>query len=580
MFGRFVPKDWPREVPIPRELDRVSGRFVGESCLMEQEGDAMPAAFRAYKRLHLSSAWSRSLTRTGLVFYNGFDARRKKQPTMPPLEGTVLGRYRLTRLLGRGGMAEVYLASDDQLHREVAVKVVHLSREEDVARFRREAELLGPLAHEHILPVFDSGVQGPWHYLVMPYVSYGTLSQRLHTRGPLSPEEAGLLLEQIASALQYAHERGILHRDIKPSNILLRDETFAYVADFGIAKALSEERELTQAGMIMGTPEYMAPELLEHPASPSSDIYALGALLYDMLTGQPPFTGPTALAVFHKQVSAPPVPPSHFNPAISLPVEQVVLGALEKDPARRFPTPQALALAYHRALQVSSVPQPRSPFQHLPTDRDFFASPTLATTPPALASLSRRSPVRRTRALLIGGVLGALLLLVAAFWFGAHISGGSSNAPSQTPVTHASAPASPTATPTAMPSPTATSTPCSVTDGAHILDQTQVCQAVQTLSYPVIVYTTNTFAQGDGDFDRWSQSLVTSSQVIVIAINVKPSPGPGLPHVHVIILGGSSIPLTDPQYHQAMDAFNRTANTGAYTAATREAIQTLHTEGA
>src|SRR5258708_1017212 len=224
---------------------------------------------RVYKRLHLSSAWSRFLTRSDLVFYNGFDARRKKQPTMPTLEGTVLGRYRLTHLLGRGGMAEVYLAFDDQLHREVAVKIVHLSREEEVARFRREAELLGPLAHEHILPVFDFGVQGPWHYLVMPYVSYGTLSQRLQTRGPLSPEEVGLFLEQIASALQYAHERGILHRDIKPSNILLRDETFAYVADFGIAKALAEEPEMPQTGMALGTPEYMPPDLMEQSASPS-----------------------------------------------------------------------------------------------------------------------------------------------------------------------------------------------------------------------------------------------------------------------------------------------------------------------
>jgi serine/threonine protein kinase len=511
-----------------------------------------------------------------LVFYNGFHARRKKQPTMPTLEGTVLGRYHLTRLLGRGGMAEVYLASDDQLHREVAVKVVHLGREEDVARFRREAELLGPLAHEHILSVFDYGVQGPWHYLVMPYVSYGTLSQRLHTRGPLSPAEAGLLLEQIASALHYAHERGILHRDIKPSNILLRDETFAYVADFGLAKALAEERELTQTGMIMGTPEYMAPELLEHPASPSSDIYALGVLLYDMLTGQPPFIGPTALAVLHKQVSAPPVPPSHLNPAISLPVEQVVLCALEKDPARRFPTPQALAQAYRRALQESAVPLPRPPSQRLRLESDFFASPTLATTPQTLAPLSRRSPVRRTHTLLLGGVLGALLLLVGALWFGAHVHGSSNTAPAQTPVAHVSAPASPTVTP----SPTATRTPCAVTDGAHILDQTQICQAVQTLSYPVTVYTTSTFSQGEGEFDRQSQSLVTSPQMIVIAINVKPSTGPGLPHVHVIILGGISVPLTDPQYHQAMDAFNHAATTGAYTEATLEAIQTLHTEGA
>ncbi len=365
---------------------------------------------------------------------------------MPTLEGTVLGRYHLTRLLGRGGMAEVYLASDDQLHREVAVKVVHLSRGEDVARFRREAELLGPLTHEHILSVFDYGVHGPWHYLVMPYVSYGTLSQRLQTRGPLSPEEAGFLLKQIASALQYAHDRGILHRDIKPSNILLRDESFAYIADFGIAKALAEERELTQTGMIMGTPEYMAPELLEQPASTSSDIYALGVLLYDMLTGQPPFTGPTAMDIFHKQVSAPPVPPSHLNPAISLPVEQVVLCVLEKDPARRFHTPQALALAYRQALQEPSVPLPRVPFQRLPKDRDFFAGPTVATTSQTFTPLSRRSPIRRTRTLLIAGVLG-VLLLVGAFWFGANVHGSNNTAPIQTPATHSSAPALPTITP-------------------------------------------------------------------------------------------------------------------------------------
>ncbi len=261
----------------------VFERFVAEPSLVKQEGGAMRAALHTYKHLHLRRGSTNQgvpldfyppptavpLTRSALVFYNGVNARRK-QPPMPNLEGTLLGRYHLTRLLGRGGMAEVYLASDAQLHREVAVKVVHLSREQEVARFRREAELLGPLTHEHILPVFDSGVQGPWHYLVMPYLSYGTLSQRLQTRGPFSPEEVGLLLEQIASALQYAHDRGILHRDLKPSNILLRDETFAYVADFGIAKVLSEERELTQTGMVVGTPEYMAPELLSNRPAPAA----------------------------------------------------------------------------------------------------------------------------------------------------------------------------------------------------------------------------------------------------------------------------------------------------------------------
>jgi hypothetical protein len=173
-------------------------------------------------------------------------------------------------------------------------------------------------------------------------------------------------------------------------------------------------------------------------------------------------------------------------------------------------------------------------------------------------------------------VLGALLLLAVAFWLGANVFGSRNTASSQARVTHVPAPTSPTG----APSPTATSTPCSVTDSAHILDQAQVCQAAHTLSYPVTVYATNTFSQGDGDFDHLSQALVTSPQMIVIAINVKPSAGPGPSHVHVTIVGGSSVPLTDRQYHQAIDVFNRAAHTGEYTEATIAAIQTLHTEGA
>src|SRR5258708_17214972 len=162
---------------------------------------------------------------------------------------------------------KVFIKSQVNLHREEAIKVVHRSRTEELDRFRREAEMLGSLNHEHILPVFEYGEQGSWYYLVMPYLSYGTLRERVQNGGPLSEEEAGVLLEQIAGALQYAHERGILHRDIKPSNILLRDDTYAYVADFGIAKALDQhESDLTQTGVVIGTPEYIAPELLEGPA--------------------------------------------------------------------------------------------------------------------------------------------------------------------------------------------------------------------------------------------------------------------------------------------------------------------------
>src|SRR5947208_211832 len=154
---------------------------------------------------------------------------------MAELEGKTLGHHHLKQLLGRGGMAEVYLARDQHLFRDVALKVVHSSRLDHIARFRREAEIIGPLAHEHILPVFEYGEQDGWHYLVMPSVAHGTLADLLKQKGALSPEQAGTLLEQIASALQFAHERGIVHRDIKPSNILLRDHSYAYLADFGIA---------------------------------------------------------------------------------------------------------------------------------------------------------------------------------------------------------------------------------------------------------------------------------------------------------------------------------------------------------
>ena len=489
---------------------------------------------------------------------------------MPALEGTTLGHYHLKSLLGRGGMAEVYLAFDENLRREVAIKVVHSSRTDQLARFRREAEMLGSLNHEHILPVFEYGEQGPWYYLVMPYMSYGTLRERVQAGGPLSEEEAGLLLEQIAGALQYAHERGILHRDIKPSNILLRDDTYAYVADFGIAKALNQESDLTQTGVVIGTPEYIAPELLEGPANAGSDIYALGILLYYMLTGQVPFSGTSMLSILQQHVNAPPVRPSQLNPTISLPVEEVVLAALEKDPQRRFRTPQAMAHAYHQALQQSPVLISRHPQSGL----DFFTGTTMEGVPLPLQSVSPRARVWRPVAFIAVSALVLILLLAVARWSGAFGNSAGNQAVSQTPVTHVSTASSHPSTP----SPTTASVSCSVNDAAHILDQGRVCEAARMLSYPIAVYTTRTSQKEDGDSNSLPQSLVTSPRLIVIAINLDASH----PHlrVHVNIGGGNEVPLTDSQYHQAMDAFNRVANNGDYTEATIEAIQTLHMAGA
>ncbi len=185
----------------------------------------------------------------------------------------------------------------------------------------------------------------------MPYIERGTLRERM-IKGPLTQEEVGSILKQIASALQFAHDHGILHRDIKPSNILLKDERNIYLADFGLAKDIKENTTITQSGCLIGTPEYMAPELAEEPATTSSDIYAVGILLYQMLTGRVPFKGSTPLSIYWKQIKEQPTPPSLLNPDISHAVEEVVLHALEKEPGRRFKTVQAMAQAYARALQT------------------------------------------------------------------------------------------------------------------------------------------------------------------------------------------------------------------------------------
>src|SRR5438270_3267290 len=268
---------------------------------------------------------------------------------MPGLTGTRLGRYLIQERLGRGGMSEVYLAYDERMHRNVAIKVVSSSYADYMERFQREAEAIGRLDHAHILPAYDYGEQEPWHFMVMPFIEHGTLRDRL-LEGPLSLEETAILFEQVASALQFAHDEGIIHRDIKPSNILLRDDHYAYLSDFGLAKSVEGGSTITQTGNLLGTPEYMAPELSEGPATTSSDLYALGILLYQMVVGQVPFSGETPIAVYWKQIRDEPPPPTQINPAIPRSIERVILRALEKQPGRRYQTANELAQAYINAL--------------------------------------------------------------------------------------------------------------------------------------------------------------------------------------------------------------------------------------
>ena len=274
------------------------------------------------------------------------------------LQEPISERYYLQQHLHHGMMSDVYLAFDEHLQCDVAIKMVSNYQPESRLRLQCEIQTLSTLSHDHILPILDHGRYDTYHYLVMPYIKQGTLLERI-SKGQLTEEEAGNILVQVTSALQFAHDHSIVHRDIKPSNILLDgvNKQFVYLADFGLAKAMGKGSDLTQTGFLIGTPEYMAPELIDKPESVSSDIYALGILLYHMLTGHPPFRGNSPLAVCWKHLKELPVPPSHLNNAIQPPVEQVILRALHKDPQQRFPGAKALAQAYTNALQSSKQTQ-------------------------------------------------------------------------------------------------------------------------------------------------------------------------------------------------------------------------------
>ena len=314
---------------------------------------------------------------------------------MSGLEGITLDHYHIQRRLGQGVMADVYLAHDSTTDQDVAIKVLTGGQATYLERFRREAEAIDKLQHEHILPAFDYGDDEPWHYLVMPYMAYGTLRELLE-EGPLPLSTTADLFDQIAGALQFAHDHGILHRDIKPSNILLKDNTYIYLGDFGLAKAVEGTNELTQTGVLLGTPEYMAPDLANGPATTSSDIYALGILLYQMVAGCVPFSADTPVAVYWKQLREQPSPPSKFNPNLSYAIDRVILRALNKDPARRYQSAQELADAFRAALTAPVILPNTGEF---PSHRNRWSEPEeepSTSSHPSLAARSRR-PVRARR---------------------------------------------------------------------------------------------------------------------------------------------------------------------------------------
>src|SRR5687767_1996815 len=269
---------------------------------------------------------------------------------IPRLGAAVSDRYRIERELGTGGMATVYLAEDVRRRRRVALKVLHpeLSAVLGPERFLKEIELTASLQHPHILPLFDSGSADGQLFYVMPFVEGETLRTRLERERQLPIGDAVRLATEVADALSYAHGRGVIHRDIKPENVLLQGG-HALVADFGIALAVQQAggQRMTQTGLSLGTPQYMSPEqaMGEKATDARTDVYALGAVTYEMLTGEPPFSGPTVQSIVAKVLTERPMAPTAVRDTIPPGVEQAVLTALAKLPADRFATAGAFATA-------------------------------------------------------------------------------------------------------------------------------------------------------------------------------------------------------------------------------------------
>jgi serine/threonine-protein kinase len=277
------------------------------------------------------------------------------------------GRYELGDRLGSGGMSNVYKATDLTLERTVAVKILaeHLSDDERfVARFRREALAVAKLIHPNIVQVYDTGIDEARHFIVMEYVEGRSGAQILQRQGPLAAETAAEAGIQACAGLDYAHRRGIIHRDVKPGNLMIvggpvgGGPMTVKLTDFGIARALAQTR-ITQVGSVVGTAAYLAPEQVRgEEATPATDVYALGVVLYQFLTGRLPYEGSTLAELAVRQQNERPLPPSTYNSEVPEALGGAVLRALEGDPARRYASADELAGGLQLGLQGEDVTLP------------------------------------------------------------------------------------------------------------------------------------------------------------------------------------------------------------------------------
>ena len=379
------------------------------------------------------------------------------------LSGRSFGQYQIRALIGQGGMGAVYRGYQTALKREVAIKILppQLAGQGDyLARFTREAETIARLEHSHIVPVYDYGIHESICYVVMRLLTGGSLEDRLGrcggdiTRLP-SLHEIARLLDQLAGALDYAHQRGVIHRDIKPNNIMFDNQGNAFLVDFGIAKVVYASTVLTGTGNTMGTPPYMSPEQWRaETLTPASDQYALGILVYALLTGKPPFDAPTPYGFMLKHLNDLPTPPTELRSDLPPALVAAVERALAKNAADRFPTVTAFAQTFAQA--VPNVPAEATDFFTIPVTSLVPETPPSApvSTPPAappdsLSSVAWNRPVATTRPSpwtrlvqqrerrvgmkTLGAVIGILAVGVLALAFSGFLGGKGSSSPGTAP---------------------------------------------------------------------------------------------------------------------------------------------------
>src|SRR3954454_7120361 len=317
-------------------------------------------------------------------------------------QGSVVdGRYTVLQRIGSGGMADVWLADDSHLQRQVALKVLHARFAQDrefVERFRREAEAAAGLQHPNVVAVFDRGEVDGTYYIAMQYLEGRTLKQLIDAG--LSPEQAVGLIRQVLEGARFAHRHGVVHRDLKPQNVIVDADGKATVTDFGIARA--GVSEITQAGSVMGTPHYLSPEQAQgFEVTAVSDLYSIGVMLYEALTGRVPFEADSAVAIAMKQVSQAPQRPSSINPQISPALDAVVMRALEKEPGQRFQTSDAFIAALDAALKDPGVGRGTAAFP---------AAPPIVATPEEALPEEDRGRNNWLWALLVAAIVIGLLL--------------------------------------------------------------------------------------------------------------------------------------------------------------------------